>query len=112
MKHFALTLILSLAPLAALNAQSPAPVASTPAPDAVKRHPLKGVITGIMADKSSLLIKHEEIPGVMRAMTMMFKVDEATVKAAKEGQALTGMMSRQGNTWMLEDVKLFSVKKS
>ena len=51
------------------------------------------------------MVKHEEIPGVMRAMTMMFKVDEATLKTFKPGDALTGLMSRQGNTWVLEDVK-------
>lgn len=77
----------------------------------IKRHPLKGVITGIMAERSSLLVKHEEIPGVMRAMTMLFKVDAATLKNAKEGQAITGLMSRQGNAWVLEDVKFVAAEK-
>ena len=77
----------------------------------VKRHPLRGVITGIMAERSSLLVKHEEIPGVMRAMTMLFKVDAATLKTAKEGQTITGLMSRQGNVWLLEDVKVILEKK-
>ncbi len=75
------------------------------APAAIKRHPLRGVITGIVAEKSALMVKHEAIPGVMRAMTMLFKVDAATLKNAKEGQAITGLMSRQGNDWVLEDVK-------
>jgi Cu/Ag efflux protein CusF len=72
----------------------------------VKRHALRGVVTGILAEKSALLVKHEEIPGVMRAMTMLFQVDAATLKAAKEGQAITGLMSRQGDAWVLEDVKI------
>jgi len=38
-------------------------------------------------------------------MTMLFKVDEATFKAFKVGDALTGQMSRQGNNWVLEEVK-------
>lgn len=72
----------------------------------VKRHPLKGVITAVHADRSALMIKHEEIPGVMRAMTMMFKVDDATLKAAKPGMVVTGMMAREEGEWWLHDVKL------
>lgn len=95
-----------LAPAALLAAEkSPTPPAAAEAPAAPKRHPLRGVITSVIADKSAFMIKHEEIPGVMRAMTMLFKVDEATFKAFKVGDALTAQMSRQGNTWVLEDVK-------
>lgn len=72
---------------------------------AVTRHPLRGVITSVMAEQSAFMVKHEEIPGVMRAMTMMFKVDEATFKAFKTGDAITGLMSRQGRNWVLENVK-------
>lgn len=79
--------------------------------EAPKRHALRGVITGVVAEKSAIMVKHEDIPGVMRAMTMMFKVDAATLKSAKEGQAITGMMSRQGSSWILEDVKPAPAKK-
>ena len=71
----------------------------------VKRYPLKGVITSVLPDRSALMVKHEEIPGFMRAMTMMFKVDAATLKSAKKGGAVTGMMSRRGDDWILEDVR-------
>ena len=71
----------------------------------VKRYPLKGVITSVLPERSALMVKHEEIPGFMRAMTMMFKVDAATLKSAKKGDAITGMMSRQGDDWVLEDVR-------
>lgn len=86
---------------------------SAPPADAYhgKRHALKGVVTRILADRSALMVKHEEIPGVMRAMTMMFKVDAATLKAAKEGQALTGLMSRQNGEWLLEEVTWVGEKK-
>ena len=72
---------------------------------AVKRYPLKGVVTSVLPDRSALMVKHEEIPGFMRAMTMMFKVDAAALKAAKKGDAITGMMSRQGDDWVLEEVR-------
>lgn len=113
MKTRLFAVLFAVLPLAASAAEKAlaAPETSKSA-EPVKRHPLRGVITGIMADRSALLVKHEEIPGVMRAMTMMFKVDPATLKAAKEGQALTGLMSRQGNEWVLEEVKLLPEKKS
>ena len=97
------TLLLSLTP-AALVAAEKSP-ASVEAPAAPKRHPLRGVITSVITEKSAFMVKHEEIPGVMRAMTMMFKVDATALKTFKVGDALTGQMSRQGNNWVLEEVK-------
>ena len=99
-------ILLATSPAALIAAEkSPTPPAAAEAPAAPKRHPLRGVITSVIADQSAFMVKHEEIPGVMRAMTMMFKVDEATLKTFKPGDALTGLMSRQGNTWVLENVK-------
>jgi Cu/Ag efflux protein CusF len=99
-------ILLATSPAALIAAEkSPTPPAAAEAPAAPKRHPLRGVITSVIADKSAFMVKHEEIPGVMRAMTMLFKVDEATFKAFKVGDALTGLMFRQGNTWVLEEVK-------
>src|SRR5688500_12631799 len=71
----------------------------------IKRHPLRGVITAVHADRSSLMVKHEEIPGVMRAMTMLFKVVPATLKSVQKGETITAMMSRHGDEWWLHDVK-------
>ena len=99
-------ILLAISPAALIAAEkSPTPPAAAEAPAAPKRHPLRGVITSVIADKSAFMVKHEEIPGVMRAMTMLFKVDEATFKAFKVGDALTGLMFRQGNSWVLEEVK-------
>lgn len=92
------------------NEPSAAPAATAKASDSVKRHPLKGVIVAVHADKSALMIKHEEIPGVMRAMTMLFTVDAATLKSVQKGQTITGQMSRQGTNWVLEDVKVVAAK--
>ena len=83
-------------------------VTETPAAAAtetVKRHPLRGVITAVYLERAAIMVKHEEIPGVMRAMTMLFRVDEATLKAAQKGQTITAMMSRQADEWWLHDVK-------
>lgn len=74
-------------------------------PDDAKRYPLKGVIVDIHADRSSLLVKHEAIPGYMMAMTMLFKVDAATLQAAQKGQAITATLVERGDGLWLEDVK-------
>jgi hypothetical protein len=76
--------------------------------DAPKRHPLKGVVVDVLADKSALLVKHEEIPGVMKAMTMLLKVDADTLKspAATKGAAITGLLVRKADGWWLEEAKL------
>lgn len=69
------------------------------------RHPLRGVIRDIYPERSAIMVRHEEIPGYMRAMTMMFKVDAATLAGAKKDQSITGtLVHRDGEFW-LEDVK-------
>jgi Cu/Ag efflux protein CusF len=104
MKLRLLITVLALASVAAPVVHAADKPAET-APAAIKRHPLRGVITAVDAEKSALRVKHEAIPGVMGAMTMQFKVDAAAVKAAKVGDAITALMSRQGNSWVLEDIK-------
>ncbi len=102
LRPFVAFLVLTLAPAAIFAADSKTAEKTVEAP---KRHPLRGVITGVLAEKSSILVKHEDIPGVMRAMTMAFKVDAATLQSAKEGQAITGLLAREADGWHLYDVK-------
>lgn len=100
---FLATLLLATPALSPAAADAPKAPAAEKA--AAKRHPLRGVITRVDAEKSTLMVKHEEIPGVMRAMTMMFKVDPQVATAAKVGQTITAQMSRVNNEWRLDDVK-------
>lgn len=95
-----------LTPAVALHAQDHAAHGAAEKP-AAKFHPLKGIVVDVMTDKSALLVKHEEIPGVMRAMTMMFLVDADTLAHVKKGDAITGQMGRDENKkWILRDVKV------
>ena len=59
----------------------------------------------ILPEKSALLVKHEDIPGVMRAMTMLLKVDAATLAAAKKDQAIAATLVRKDDGWWLENVR-------
>lgn len=91
---------------------SAAVVASAAQPaEGVKSYPLRGVVTAVLAEKSAIMVKHEEIPGVMRAMTMMFKVDAPTLKQLQKDQAITGKLSREGDEWWLRDVKVAAASK-
>ncbi len=80
--------------------------ADAPAQDAAPRHPLKGVVVDVVTERHALLVKHEEIPGVMRAMTMLLKVGPTPLREARKGQPLTGQLTRRDDGWWLEDVVL------
>jgi Cu/Ag efflux protein CusF len=68
-------------------------------------------VTGVDANLSAIRVKHEEIPGVMRAMTMLFKVDAATLKAVKTGDSITALMNREEGEWRLHEVKVVPAAK-
>jgi Cu/Ag efflux protein CusF len=75
-------------------------------PDPAGSHPLKGVIVDILPARSALLVKHEEIPGVMRAMTMMFQVESPVLERVKRGDAIRARMQRRDDGWWLLDIEV------
>lgn len=104
--RLALLALSLLTPAVTLSAQDHAGHGAAEKP-AAKFHPLKGVVTDVLAEKSALVVKHEEVPGVMRAMTMMFLVDAETLGRVKKGDAITAQMGRnENNKWVLRDVKV------
>jgi protein SCO1/2 len=61
-----------------------------------KDYPLRGVVRSIMAESGRVLIRHEEIPGFMGAMTMPFKpADPAILPALKPGDRVQGTLRVQ-----------------
>ena len=98
---FALVIMLAVPTLitAADAAKSQKSAQATP------RFPLRGVVVAVDAERAMLTVKHEAIPGVMRAMTMLFRVEPETLKSARAGQAITAMLSRRGDEWWLHEVK-------
>lgn len=110
--HSLVPLLLAASPLAFAapswteepSSQSPIALAAAAAP--VRSHPLRGVVTKVQPETSTLMVKHEAIPGVMRAMTMLFKVEADVVKRVKEGDAITARMSRMNDEWRLDDVRV------
>lgn len=96
-----LLVALCLGPVWAANEATPEP----------KTHPLKGVVMGLMPEKTALLVKHEEVPGVMRAMTMMFKVEPAVLEKVKQGDPIKARMSRRPDGWWLTEVEVVAPTK-
>ncbi|HWA25328.1 MAG TPA: copper-binding protein [Lacunisphaera sp.] len=80
-------------------------------PDAPS-HALKGVVKSLLPEKSALLVKHEEVPGVMRAMTMMFKVEPSVLERVKAGDAIEALMSKRADGWWLSEVKVLATAKN
>lgn len=117
MKKFLLFLPLLLLPAlaacspAACDCDAPVPLAAAN-PAEVQSHPLKGVIVDRLPDRQALLVKHEAVPGVMRAMTMMFKVEPGVLAQVKAGDAITAKMSRREDGWWLTDVVVVPPEKN
>lgn len=90
----ALTVALVLLAVAGCARSEPtAPTAATaPAQPAEKRYPLHGEIIAVEAERKVLIVKHEEVPGYMPAMTMEFLVSVGDIANAKPGQRIRGEM--------------------
>jgi Cu/Ag efflux protein CusF len=73
----------------------------SPAEAARRGHPVTGEIVSLLPDRDALLVAHEEVPGVMRAMTMAFQVDPKVLDVVRPGQRITGRMERRadGKWW-------------
>jgi len=81
--------------------------ATSPTEEEAESWAIRGVVESVLTERNALLVKHEEIPGFMRAMTMMFQVDASLLEAIEEGDNITATMKRaQPRGWLLENVKI------
>jgi protein SCO1/2 len=81
--------------------------ATAPAEPAVPgevRHPLKGEILQADAERSVLIVTHDEIKGYMPAMTMEFKAAKADVANAKPGQRIRAELVERAGDYFLEKI--------
>lgn len=75
----------------------PAVVGSSTSPAAAaeksdERHPLTGEIVRVEADRKVLVVKHDEVPGYMPAMTMEFVVSDGDIAVARPRMKIRGEM--------------------
>jgi protein SCO1 len=61
-----------------------------------KSYPLTGEILAINAEKNTLRVKHDEIPGFMPAMTMDFAVELGDIAVARVGQRIRAELVEVG----------------
>lgn len=96
----ATALVSGCSPKSESNA-APAPAKAT----AAATYPLRGVILEVQPAQSAVMVKHEDIPGFMPAMTMLFKVDAATLKTATKDQTITATLFKQGDDFWLRNLE-------
>ncbi|MCU0793714.1 MAG: SCO family protein [Opitutaceae bacterium] len=73
--------------------------------DGSVRHPVRGTVVAVMAERGTLLVDHEEIAGYMPRMTMEFHVGAGDLALAKEGAGLTAnLVEEPGGKFRLEGV--------
>ena len=99
------TRLLTLPALSALTGRAPCLPCDEADASAVRGYPIRGRVLGADPDRRQILVQHEEIPGVMRAMTMEFGADPEVVAAALPGRELLGRIERREKTWWIFGVK-------
>jgi len=68
-----------------------------------RRYPLTGQVLAVHAERNEILIRHEEIPGFMDAMTMPFGVKDPKLLAGRiPGDVVRGTLFVGGTTTYLE----------
>jgi protein SCO1/2 len=71
----------------------------------IETHALKGEVVRLDQNTQVAIIKHEEIPGWMEAMTMGFPVkDKGEFESLKPGQQITAEVKIQGDEFWLEKI--------
>jgi protein SCO1 len=100
---------MALAAVCALvTACKPAGDDSKPSAEAAggeKRHALTGEIVKADAERLTLLVSHDDIPGYMPAMTMEFTVTLGDVLNAREGQRIRAeLVEREDGEFALEKI--------
>ncbi len=79
----------------------------SPAEAATRGHAVRGEIVSLLPDRGALLVDHEEVPGVMMAMTMAFQVDPRVLDAVQPGQEITARMERRDDgKWWLFSIRI------
>jgi Cu/Ag efflux protein CusF len=74
------------------------------------RYTLHGQVVRVYADDGTVMLYHDEIPGLMKAMKAPYAMEflvanREQLKALKPGQAISASVRRQGSDFVLDDVR-------
>ncbi len=76
-------------------------------PEAIKRYPLNGKIVAIDVTAAQVVVDHKDIPGFMTAMTMPYKVKNASaLKSLAPGDEISADVVVQGPDYWLENIRV------
>jgi protein SCO1/2 len=79
------------------------PVSAAPA-DAERHFPITGEILAVNADRRTLTILHDDIKGLMPAMTMEFGVSAGDLAIAKKGMRIRADLIQRGPDFCIEKI--------
>jgi protein SCO1/2 len=75
--------------------------------DASRRYPAHGVVRDVQPEYSQVVIEHDEIPGLMPAMTMNFEVaDPALLATLERGQAIDFEVEFTGRSYRVRSARV------
>ncbi|MGA3007032.1 MAG: SCO family protein [Opitutaceae bacterium] len=94
----------SLLTLLAACSRSESTASIDDGPPGEKRWPLRGQIVSIDAGHKTLRVQHEEIAGLMPAMTMDYPVGPGDLANAKPGERIRGLLVQAGGDFRLERI--------
>lgn len=95
--------LLALAAAIAALAGCEKPADTKPAgTSAEKDYDIKGKITAVASDKTSVTLDHEEIPGLMKAMEMKYPVsDPKVLDGIATGNKVGGRLRAKGTSYTI-----------
>ena len=99
------TLLVTLPDRSTLAGRAPCVPCDEEDAAAVRGYPIKGRIIEVRPERAVLLVRHEEIPGVMRAMTMEFHASPDILAEARPGRELLARIERRGSPWWIFGVR-------
>ena len=71
-----------------------------------KQYSVKGKVIAVDLKKPSVKLDHEDIPGLMKAMTMSFDVADAKLlDGLKEGDMVEGQLKVDGGKYVITELK-------
>ena len=73
---------------------------------AEKQYPLKGKVVAVNQDKQTVTLDHEDIPGLMHAMTMDFEVaNSKLLDGLKPGDQLQGRLEVESGRYIITELE-------
>lgn len=77
-----------------------------PTGPAAKQYPIKGKVVAVDVTKHTVKLNHEDIPGLMRGMTMSLDVADARLlDGLKEGDEVQGTLKVESGKYILTELK-------